>query len=81
MEEFRSRELPGERKSFCHSETQRRHSDPLTSASANCVASVLLPAALQGCPENLWQLSQAGQEGLGPWDQELWLAQWISESR
>lgn len=35
IEEFRSRELPGERKLICHSETKRRHTYPSTSASAN----------------------------------------------
>lgn len=36
MEEFKSRELPGQRKLICHSEMKRHPSYPLASAS-NCI--------------------------------------------
>lgn len=51
MEEFRSRELPGERKSICHSETKRRHTYPSTPASANSPTRV---RELAGCSSQSW---------------------------
>lgn len=48
MEEFRSRGLPGERKSICHSETKRHHGYPLASASTNCTTACELASHPSG---------------------------------
>lgn len=63
MEEFRSRELPGQRKWICHSETKRHHTYPLASASPNRITT-RAPASCPSGPPRASAAALTGRSGV-----------------